>query len=315
MHSNQKKEELYDLLEVEASELEDYIKDLWEFNPIPMAYINPIGIIMDADKSMASLLGIDREDIIGSRLEDYVPEKKDITSIAQETLTNGLVKNKEITIKTKKNQETPINISTLVRKDAEENVVGYFISLTDMCERKRVETALRESEELYKTLVRTSPDAVTVSDLEGRITHASQRSLELYNAKSQEELTGKNAFELIAPEDREKAALNMQRVLKKGFIRNVEYSFLRSDGSRYPGELSAAMIKDSSGKPKAFIATTRDISERKEAGKALKEKYAELEEFHDLAVGRELKMIELENEVNALLIELGRKPKYKEEPS
>jgi methyl-accepting chemotaxis protein len=42
----------------------------------------------------------------------------------------------------------------------------------------------------------------------------------------------------------------------------------------------------------------------------LEKKVAELEEFHDLTVGRELKMIELEKETNALLAELGREPRY-----
>jgi len=58
-----KTEEQYDLLEQEVSELEDYIRDFWEFIPVPIVYINPAGIIMDADKSVTELLGIAREDI------------------------------------------------------------------------------------------------------------------------------------------------------------------------------------------------------------------------------------------------------------
>ena len=54
-----------------------------------------------------------------------------------------------------------------------------------------------------------------------------------------------------------------------------------------------------------------EIGERKSAEENLEERTAELERFNKLAVGRELKMIELKKEINALLEELGREPRYK----
>jgi len=55
----------------------------------------------------------------------------------------------------------------------------------------------------------------------------------------------------------------------------------------------------------------RDVTARKKAEEELKEKMDQMEEFQNLAVGRELKMIEMEKEIDALLKELGRGPKYK----
>jgi len=54
-----------------------------------------------------------------------------------------------------------------------------------------------------------------------------------------------------------------------------------------------------------------EIAERKSAEENLEERTAELERFNKLAVGRELKMIELKKEINARLEELGREPRYK----
>ncbi len=54
-----------------------------------------------------------------------------------------------------------------------------------------------------------------------------------------------------------------------------------------------------------------EIEERKSAEENLEERTAELERFNKLAVGRELKMIELKKEINATLEELGREPRYK----
>ena len=53
------------------------------------------------------------------------------------------------------------------------------------------------------------------------------------------------------------------------------------------------------------------IAERKQAEESLRESMEELERFNRLSVGRELRMIELKEEVNALLRELGREEEYR----
>ena len=70
-------------------------------------------------------------------------------------------------------------------------------------ERKRAEEGLRESEEKYRTLVETSPDAVFMLDLEGHITLASHRAAELYGSERVDEMLGRNPLEFFAPEDHE----------------------------------------------------------------------------------------------------------------
>jgi PAS domain S-box-containing protein/putative nucleotidyltransferase with HDIG domain len=137
-------------------------------------------------------------------------------------------------------------------------------------ERKRTEDTLKESEEIYQILVNTTLDAVTATDLEGKIIYVSARTLELYSADSAEELLGKSAFELIHPNDHEKARENLMKTLKEGNVRNVEYTMIRKDGSHFIGELSASLIKDIEGEPKAFIASTRDITARRRAEEELK---------------------------------------------
>jgi two-component system cell cycle sensor histidine kinase/response regulator CckA len=143
-------------------------------------------------------------------------------------------------------------------------------------ERRRAEEALRESEETYRTLVETGPESVTVTNLEGQITYVSRRTTELHRSRSAEELLGENALDLIAPEDRERALANLRRTLEEGVVRNIEYTMLRKDGSRFIGALNAALLKDAQGNPKAFIAAVRDITERKQAEEALELKVAHL---------------------------------------
>ena len=138
-------------------------------------------------------------------------------------------------------------------------------------ERKRIEKELRESEEMYRKLVETSPEAVTVTDLRGRITHVSQKTLTLHGADGADEMLGRSAFDFIAPEDYQRAARNLKKTMWEEAVTKAEYTMLKKDGTRFTGELNATLIRDAEGNPKAFIATVRDITERKRAERALKE--------------------------------------------
>jgi len=147
---------------------------------------------------------------------------------------------------------------------------------------KPVSDAWYQSEAFYRSLVAVSPYAVTVTELDGTITYASQRTCEVYGCASPDELIGKNAFELVAPEDHELARRNLERTIVDGQIDRVEYLLRRQDGTTYPGELSAAVIKDEAGQPRAFIATTADLSHHKEVERALQDSETRFRDLADL---------------------------------
>ncbi len=164
-------------------------------------------------------------------------------------------------------------VHEVIHNISDEDGVPFQVqgAIYDITERKKTEKILRESEEMYKTLVQTSPEAVTVTDIEGNITYVSPNTLELHGFDSQDELLGKNAFILIAPEEHERAAENLKNTLTEGTVRNIVYTLLRKDGSRFIGELNATLIRDIQGNPKGFIATLRDITKRKEEERLLQE--------------------------------------------
>ncbi len=147
----------------------------------------------------------------------------------------------------------------------EENVPEYAIgSIRDITDRKQAEEELRESEMRYRALIEASPDAITQSDLQGRILMCNMQTALLHGYKHVEDLIGTSVFKLFSPDELERAGENMKKTLKDGIIKNAEYCFLKKDGSRFIAELSAAVISDSNGNPTSFIAITRDITERKQ---------------------------------------------------
>jgi len=122
---------------------------------------------------------------------------------------------------------------------------------------------LKESEERLKSILAASPDAITVTDLEGNIIECTEQAWKMYRSSSREDFIGKNAFELIAERDRERARESLRKTLNLGLVRNVDYALLTQDGCEYPAELSASLIRDALGLPIGFVAVTKDISDRK----------------------------------------------------
>ncbi|HOU14852.1 MAG TPA: PAS domain S-box protein [Anaerolineae bacterium] len=153
----------------------------------------------------------------------------------------------------------------------------------EIVERKRIEAALRESEARYRTLIEISPDSIVVCNLDGTITMWNQQSMVLYRASPSVTLLGKNVFDFVVPEDRERALAYTRETLEHGAVHNVEYACFRIDGSRYPGEISAAIIPDAEGKPVGFIGITRDITTRKKAEEVIKRHNQELQALNVIA--------------------------------
>jgi PAS domain S-box-containing protein len=149
----------------------------------------------------------------------------------------------------------------------------------DITERKEAEIELKESEEKYKTLVDASPDAVTMTDLQGRLTYISEQTLKMHGYANTDELLGRSALILISREDHQRAIDNMNKTLAEGSIKGIEYILLRKDGSSFIGELNASLIKNTHGRPKAYMATTRDVTEHRKAEELIRkseERYRKL---------------------------------------
>lgn len=149
-------------------------------------------------------------------------------------------------------------------------------------ERASFLSALRESEERLRSILESSPDAITVTDLSGEIVDCNQEALNLLGFSSKGELIGKSALDMIAKDDRRRAAKNMEKTLKADHVKNVQYVCLTKDGREFPVELSASVLRDASGNPTHFVGITKDITKRKDAEEELRrseERFRTLFEF------------------------------------
>jgi PAS domain S-box-containing protein len=102
----------------------------------------------------------------------------------------------------------------------------------------------------------------------------------------------------------------MWEAYTNGKISRIDNEVLwRQDGTSFPVEYNATPLRRNDEIVGAVISF-RDITDVKEATKALHDHLGELERFNELAVDRELRMIELKQEINGLLKERGAEEKY-----
>jgi len=166
-------------------------------------------------------------------------------------------------------------------RDAGDKIVSCLELARDITERKQMEEALRNSEEKLREMFESATDGILVIDLEGIITEANQRILEMHGFSSKNELLGKSAFELLAPRDHKRITANLKKAIKQGAISGVEYTLLRADGSEFPGELSTSALKDARGNLVGHITIVRDITERKQIEEALNLQRAYFQQLYD----------------------------------
>jgi len=143
-------------------------------------------------------------------------------------------------------------------------------------ERKRAEKALMEREEMLRTILESSPDAISVTDNEATLIECNQSNVDMLGYASKDELIGTSAFSLIAKQDQERARKNTEKTIKEGIVKNIDYMLLKKDGTEFPAEMSASVVQDASGKPAGFVAIIKDITVRRKAEEALIKSETEL---------------------------------------
>ena len=131
----------------------------------------------------------------------------------------------------------------------------------------RTETALRESEKYYRTLVETSPDFVFVLGLDGTMTMVNRRFLEVTGFAS-DEIVGHSVLEFVGEMAPAFLREGMETLARSGAILQYEHPVRRKDGGAFPMEMSLSVLTDADGAPSGIMGVGRDISERKRAEEA-----------------------------------------------
>lgn len=145
----------------------------------------------------------------------------------------------------------PVNKTIFISK------VKIFLEL-DRQKRKLI-----ESEELYHSLLRTSPDGIILTNLEGKIIEASDVAIELLGANNRFAIEGSHYISYI-PKISKRTLVRVRNEMREyGLAQNIEIVLSRIDQTQFIGEISTTRIKGTNDDLKAYMAVIRNISERK----------------------------------------------------
>jgi PAS domain S-box-containing protein len=204
---------------------------------------------------------------------------------------------------------TSLNASAL--RDSEGNVIGAIGVLRDMRE-------LDKARAYAESLIKNAPDPVFVSDLEGKILEANDAVSELLGFR-RDEVLEQSVSRFISPEETREFTAALREVVERGVTRNARLNPRSASGEIIPTTLNASALRDSDGKVIGAIGVLRDMRAYEEVVRdlersktELQEKILDLEKFEEVVVGRELKMIALEKELEGLQQEVS---KLRAEPS
>ena len=170
-------------------------------------------------------------------------------------------------------------------RDSGGGVGGIVIFTENISERKRAETALRESEERFRSLIEGAPEAVFVQ-CAGTFQYVNQAMVNLVGAVQTEDILGQPFIGRILPEYHDVIQERIQAQCETGIAAlPMEQDYLRLDGTRVPVETTAVAIRFQG--QDGHLVFVRNITGRREAERERTNLEAQLRQAQKMeSVGR-----------------------------
>ncbi len=243
------------------------------------------GKIVAVNRAAQGLSGYRKDELNGRPVDLFFPGKDFYHTLLAKSLNKDNTRNWELTLKTETGEDIPVlfSSSVIIKKGF---IAGIVCIIKDITERKKVEDALKksqqkfaslyknlkESEQKFKTITEGSADAIFISDQQGNYVYVNPAATEMLGY-SLNEMTHMNIKDISQPGQIEEDNKKFQRILKKEKIFE-ELHLVRKDGSFFLADLHALLL------PNGFIyGSCRDITERKKLEEAL---YRSQQEFVSL---------------------------------
>ena len=143
--------------------------------------------------------------------------------------------------------------------------------LSDITEVKKAAEALRQSEEKLRLTFESISEAIILTDLEGYLIDINEAGFRMSGYDQKDQIIGHHGLEFFMEEDRPSVLVELDKLLKNGRIPILNYRIMGKGGKTYDCETSAVLMRDRGGEPSGIIVVIRDITERRQIERALRE--------------------------------------------
>jgi two-component system sensor histidine kinase/response regulator len=211
-------------------------------------------------------MGLTEQEMIGKT--DYdLTSKEDadkLTEIKRQVVNTGLPVHVVVPLTSLKGEQQIFEGSYIPKFDAKgqvDGLIGYFKNIT---ERRRAEEELRERKEFTENLIASMQDGFSVLDSHGIQIDVNPAFCQMTGFSREELIEVGTPHCYWPPEAYEEIEKAFQKTLR-GDFGDVELTFMRKNGERFPVIVSPSWVKDKQGNVTSYFATVKDITERKQA--------------------------------------------------
>lgn len=242
---------------------------------VMLGVLDTEGTIALINRKGCDILGYEEDDLTGRDwIATCLPERarEEVRGVFAQVRSGDVapVEYHENPVLTKDGQERLIAFHNTVLLDDAGQVTGILFSGEDITDRRRMEAALQESELRFRSLIQNAADMIHIIGRDGLFTYSSPSTLRI-TGYSPEEVIGKDPSGFVHPEDREHVMAALSEVTTRGSLEHpAEYRIRHADGTYIDVETVATSLADLPGVA-GIVITTRPVTERKSAERALRE--------------------------------------------
>lgn len=189
--------------------------------------------------------------------------------LTRATRHGEIVRNEELILRRPDDTEVTIlcNAGPIRRRDG--SVSGGIAAWRDINELKRVQTALQDSEERFRSLTESLPAKVFLTDLDGVNTYASRR-LYQFTGAAPGSLLGHGWIDFVHPDDRPRVREAWKQVLQGATSYEIEYRVRNAAGVYKWFLIRGNRVENGAGKVIGWCGAAIDIDEARQAQAALR---------------------------------------------
>ncbi len=240
-----------------------YFENLFMATPEAMVITDRESRIQRVNDEFTNLFGYSAEEVIGKTTYSLLtsPGMLEESHIFDKSLRTERKILSE-TIRHKKDG-TPVSVSIVgTPLNLRDNQIGILKIYRNITEQKNTKEALKESQEKFRNIFESSPDAIALTTLDGTIIDRNRAALVLFKFPGDNRLKNFPVFKLVARKDHKRARGFIKSVIKKENVKNKTFTLVKSDGTWFIAEVSASLLKIQDTRPSNLIIIVKDITER-----------------------------------------------------